>query len=204
MNPQSYSRRILTCFFSLALLASNHAAAEDQNNKQKNDVDAERIKQESLVNVQYLLANVLQKSKILQEAYGDFSPYGAALFRSGQVKYVWYAKPGEMVKNPADSIPVIRRALQTQALSEKIVGSAVIYKLNDDSTKKPKLTVEMEYQTGLAVAFATEMMFDADDKVVWGSNAQTNFSPRVFVSDGTSNEPTKEALAAQPEVKKDS
>ena len=114
-------------------------------------------------------------------ADGEVSPFGAALFSDGSVKYVWYAKPGQTVNEPAKSIPLIRGALQSQVLSGKIVGSAVIYKYQKKAQDSLQLNVELEYQTGLALAYASEMMIDANNKVSWGGSEQVNFEPRVFV-----------------------
>lgn len=140
--------------------------------------DTEQVAQK---NLEYLLGNVLHKSKALQESYGDFAPYGAALFQDGSVKYVWYAKPGQTVKEPAQSLPLIRRALQTQAQSEKIIGSAIIYKYKNAKKKQAQLTVELEYKTGLTLAFSSEMTLGADNNVIWGRNSKTTFEPNIFV-----------------------
>jgi len=204
MNTLSYSLKTLPLILPLLFLAYINTASASEDNNPKVKLNIERAKQETLVNMQYLLGNVLEKSKVLQEAHGDFSPYGAALFLDGSVKYVWYAKPGQTVKNPAKSLPIIRQALQTQAQSEKIVGSAIIYKLNKDGQKRPRLTIELEYQTGLAVAFVTEIFIDADNKIVWGDNAQTNFEPRVFILKDQDNEDSKEKASEQPESNKTS
>ena len=163
------------------LLACFNMAFADEELEPSSDITVELAREETRDNLKYLLGEVLDKTSTLQATYGDFSPYGAALFKNGSVKYVWYAKPGQVVKEPAKSIPLIRRALQSQVLSGKIVGSAVVYKFKKDDKGPVQLNVEMEYQTGLALGYAVEMKLDADNKVVWGESQQANFQPRVFV-----------------------
>lgn len=176
--------RVVRCskavLFVSLLSLSTLAVSEDEVPLGAKDVPPAEAK-EAKTNTQFLLGNVLKKTEELIEKFGNFSPYGAALFRDGSIRYVWYAKPGEMVKEPVKSLPVIRRALQTQALSGKIVGSAVVYKYMSPEENLPQLNVELEYQTGLAMAFATEMTVDADRQVVWGGNVQANIDPRVFI-----------------------
>ncbi|MCP5205904.1 MAG: hypothetical protein H7A01_01755 [Hahellaceae bacterium] len=135
---------------------------------------------EAEANLKYLLGHALQKSKVLQETHGDFAPYGAALFPDGAVKYVWLAKPGEAINDPALSLPFIRQALNNQALAKQIIGSAVIYKYQKKGQKIPQLTVELEYMTGLSMAFATEMIVDHNNTISWGNNSNGPLVPKVF------------------------
>jgi hypothetical protein len=180
MNHRFATLKASLLLLPLMLLSCFNVATANETNNPKPSIN--RAEEEARVNLKYLLGNVLQKSKALQETYGDFSPYGAALFESGAIKYVWYAKPGQVVTNPAKSLPLIWQTLQTQAASGKIVGSAVIYKFNKKGQKYPHVTVELEYQTGLALGFASEMIVDADKKVSWGRNKQLNSTPRIFSS----------------------
>jgi len=183
------------------LLACFGVVTANEDYEPIEDLNIELAREETRENLKYLLGGVLKKAASLQEKYGDFSPYGAALFKDGSVKYVWYAKPGQAVSEPAKSIPLIRRALQSQVLSGKIVGSAVVYKYQKEAEKSLQLNVELEYQTGLALAYASEMNIDANNKVSWGQNQQVNFEPRVFVvSEGQDME--REVLAEEvPGVK---
>jgi hypothetical protein len=179
--------KIISAFNSVSfikvifLLASCGVVLADEEYESSADLNVELAREETRVNLKHLLGVVIEKTSSLQAAYGDFSPYGAALFKDGGVKYVWYAKPGQIVNEPAKSIPLIRGALQSQALSGKIVGSAVVYKVKKSEQGLPQLNVELEYQTGLALAYASEMTIDANNKVLWGENTQVNFEPRVFV-----------------------
>jgi hypothetical protein len=132
-------------------------------------------------NLKYLLGHVLQKSKALQETHGNFAPFGAALFYDGTVKYVWYAKPGETINDPALSLPIIRQTLNAQARAKQIIGSAVIYKYQKKGQSTPQLTVELEYMTGLSMAFAVEMMVDETNTVSWGDNSNGPLAPKVFI-----------------------
>jgi len=165
----------------LILLACFGVATANEDYEPSVDLNIELAREETRENLKYLLGAVLKKTTSLQEGYGDFSPYGAALFKDGSVKYVWYAKPGQIISEPAKSIPLIRRALQSQVMSGKIVGSAVVYKAQKETKDSLQLNVELEYQTGLALAYASEMNISAENKVSWGENRQVNFEPRVFV-----------------------
>ena len=157
------------------------AVSANEEYEPTTDLNIELAREETRENLKYLLGDVMKKTSSLQAQYGDFSPYGAALFKDGSVKYVWYAKPGQIVKEPAKSIPLIRRALQSQVLSGKIVGSAVIYKYQKETERGLQLNVELEYQTGLAIAYASEMVVSKSNKIDWGETKQVNFEPRVFV-----------------------
>jgi len=170
-----------TLLFSLTITAGLNIATANENVA----VNTKNADKEAHKNIQFLLGNVLQKSKKLQEDFGDFSPYGAALFIDGSVKYVWYARPGETVNNPTQSLTLIREALQTQAQSGKIIGSAIIYKFKKQGQDQVQLTVELEYQSGLALAFSTEMKIDSNNSIDWGNNSKVNFEPRIFVPQTT-------------------
>ena len=165
----------------MVLLACFGIASANEDYEPSADLNIELAREETRENLKYLLGVVLKKTASLQENHGDFAPYGAALFKDGTVKYVWYAKPGQIVTQPAKSIPLIRGALQSQVLSGKIVGSAVVYKYKNREQSDLQLNVELEYQTGLALAYASEMTIDEDNKISWGDNKQVNFEPRVFV-----------------------
>lgn len=178
-------------------LASFSFVGANEDYEASSDLNVELAREETRENLQYLLGLVIKKTSNLHAKYGDFSPYGAALFKDGSVKYVWYAKPGEMVKEPAKSIPLIRRALHAQALEGKIVGSAVVYKYQQTEQESLQLNVELEYQTGLALAYASEMTLSKNNEIVWGDNKQVNFEPRVFVLLEGEVLPVKEAPIAK-------
>lgn len=177
---------------SLILCANISMAAPTEQTNTESEPDSQKINQEAQVNLQYLLGKALEKSKVLQETHGDFSPYGAALFENGTVKYVWYTKPGKAVKDPALTLPIIRQALHSQASTGVIIGSAVIYKFKKPTQKQTHLTIELEYYTGLTMAFATEMIVDSSNNVTWGSNNQGPLEPRVFVLENTVKEKSTE------------
>ncbi|WP_250657127.1 hypothetical protein [Alkalimarinus coralli] len=136
--------------------------------------------QEARTNLKYLLGNVLQKSKGLQDTYGDFSPYGAALFKNGTVKYVWYAKPGEVAKNSDKIIPLIWQTLNAQVNTRQIAGVAVVYKFKKASSNQMYLGVELEYQTGFAESFAAEILNGSDNKLEWGGVNTAKAEPKLF------------------------
>ena len=154
-----------------------------------------RAEQEAQTNLKYLLGNMLQKSKALQETYGDFSPYGAALFKSGAIKYVWHAKPGQLATNPTTSLPLILKILKTQAESGQIVASAVVYKFKKEEKNYPYLGVELEYQTGAAYSFVSEMIIDENNTVTWGKGKQVSSKPKLFIIKGN----TKDGEPSQTE-----
>ena len=181
MNELNFLLKITFIVSLLVVLGNFNAALAEEYVEPQIDLNIALAREETRANTQYILGNVLKKSAALQEEYGDFAPFGVGLFKDGSIKYVWYAKPGETVKKPAQSIPLIRRALQAQAVSEKIVGSAVVYKYQKELKQALQLNVELEYQTGLALAYASEMRIDANNKVEWGESSQVNFEPRVFV-----------------------
>jgi hypothetical protein len=172
--------KMAACLRVFILLACFDVAFAGEEYEPVPNLSVELAREETRDNLKFLLGTVLEKTSTLQGTYGGFSPYGAALFLDGSVKYVWFAKPGQIVKDPAKSIPFIRRALQSQVLSGKIVGSAVIYKTQEHAQGALQLNVELEYQTGLALAYASEMAIDADNKITWGNSQQVNFQPRVF------------------------
>lgn len=166
------------CVLALAI-TSGRVMAQDLESQVKQKQD-QAAAQESRTNLKYLLGNVLQKSKALQDTYGDFSPYGAALFRDGSVKYVWYAKPGEVAKNSDKIIPLIWQTLNSQVNTGQIAGVAVAYKFKKASDNQMYLGVELEYQTGFAESFAAEILNGPDNKLEWGNSNVAKAEPKLF------------------------
>lgn len=181
MNIYQKTIRKLVSVLPLVALVfiSGSVMAQDLESqvKQKQDRAAE---QESRTNLKYLLGNILQKSKALQDTYGDFSPYGAALFRDGSVKYVWYAKPGQVAKHSDKIIPLIWQTLNSQVNTGQIAGVAVVYKFQKVSDSAMYLGVELEYQTGFAESFAAEILNGPDNKLIWGNSNVAEAEPKLF------------------------
>ena len=151
------------------------------------DKNAEIVKKEAEQNTQFLLAHVLRKAKSLQDVYGDFSPYGAALFEDGKVRYIWLAKPGEMIADPQKAIPVIRQTLRTQADAGRVLSTAVVYKYGraDDL----QINAELEYISGYAVVVGTKVSIDNEQGLVLGEASMKPYDARVFVNDKKEEKP---------------
>lgn len=162
---------LLISFFSI--LPSVHAENEAMLPVQ--------ITKEAEKNTQFLLGHVLQKTKALQETYGDFAPFGAGLFPNGQVKYVWLAKPGEKVADPAKALPVVRQVLKSQADSGRLLASAVIYKY--DPGTGVQINTELEYLSGYAVVVGTKFSVDEKNVVTLGQAGMKPYSAKIFVKE---------------------
>lgn len=178
-NKTSKLKYLVLLGVLLATGASTISAAGNLESSVKQQQDQAAVK-EAETNLKYLLGNVLQKSKALQDAYGDFSPYGAALFRDGSVKYVWYAKPGEVAKNSDKIIPLIWKTLNTQVNTGQIAGVAVVYKFQKPNNSQKYLGVELEYQTGFAESFAAEILNGPDNTLEWGGSNSVRAEPKLF------------------------
>ena len=137
-----------------------------------------KIREEQKKNTEFLLAHVLKKAKALEDVYGDFAPYGAVLFISGKVQYVWLAKPGQTVNDPVKAIPIVRGVLEQAAMQGNVLASAVVYKYG--SVADPQLNVELEYVTGYSKLVGTKYTKDKDNKVIWGAAGQKDFDINVF------------------------
>lgn len=178
MNTTNYRSITLFIFSSLMLLTPLKTISASESTEATLNQNSAEYEAEG--NLKYLLGKVLQKSIVLQETYGNFAPYGAALFKGGDVKFIWHSKPGTTIKEPALSIPIIRQTLISQAQQGRIVASAIAYKFQKKGQKQPNLTVELEYQTGLSKVFASQMLISDENKVSWGHNNQASIEPRVF------------------------
>jgi len=149
VNELIYLLKRTFIVYLLAVLGNSNTVFAEEYVEPQIDLNIELAREETRANIQYILGHVLKKSAALQEKYGDFAPYGVGLFKDGSIKSVWYAKPGETVNNPAQSIPLIRRALQAQAVSEKIVGSAVVYKYKKEATQALQLMLNWNIKLAL-------------------------------------------------------
>lgn len=157
-----------------------HGTAE-QHSEQK-AVTAKQVAMEIQENTRYLASQSLAKAKSLLEAYGDFAPFGAALFPSGKVKYVWAVKPGQPTEgvNPVLVLNSVRSALKSQADQGRILGSAVIYKfLPAGADAGSQINVELEYLTGFAQVLATQYE-KTDQGYEYGEGALESYQPVVF------------------------
>ena len=143
----------------------------------------EQIAREADQNMKYLSGHALQKAKALLEAYGDFAPFGAALFPGGKVRYVWAVKPGEKKENLNVGLVLgaVRQALQAQAQNGAILGSAVVYRYLPEGASQPQINVETEYLNGEAVVVATEYEQSAIDEVTFGKATQKAYEPKIFL-----------------------
>lgn len=145
-------------------------------------VTSEQLAAEIRHNVRYLGSESLNKAKSILEAYGDFAPFGAALFPSGKVKYVWAVKPGEETDgiNPVLVLNSVRQALKSQADEGRILGSAVIYRFQPDGAGGAnQINVELEYLTGFAQVLGTE--YDATSEgYEYGEGGFKTYDPVIF------------------------
>jgi len=154
----------------------------------KSQSTPETINEEVEKNTDYLLVKVINKAKSLQEHYGDFSPFGAGLLPSGDVKYIWYAKPGQVVQDPEKALPLIRSALSSQANNNILLGSAVVYKYDSGEAQK-QINVEVEYATGFAMVVGSEFNIDENNKVTIGSSVKKPYKPsRIFLKGKEKNQ----------------
>lgn len=162
-----------------AFCTTGYAASED---KEKAVVTVDQVAAEIQENTRYLASKSLAKAKLLLETYDDFAPFGAALFPSGKVQYVWAVKPGEKTDgiNPVLVLNSVRRALKSQADEGRILGSAVIYRFQpkDDAGKK-QINVELEYLTGFAQVLGTQYEL-TDEGYEYGEGAFKPYEPVVF------------------------
>ena len=137
-------------------------------------------KSQTRINTDFLLVKTLDKTKLLHKTYGEFFTYGAALFSDGSVKFVWYGKPGGGVNNTNKAIPFIRKVLQAQADSARIIGSAVVYSMHRENSLRPQLNVELEYYDGLAEVFSAEYTVTQDRQINWGRSVRKSNQSLIF------------------------
>lgn len=146
------------------------------------DAESDKLQKEQDNNTKFLLAQILNKAKALQEVYGDFAPFAAGLFPDGEVKFVWLAKPGETVSDPVKAMSVLRSTLMAQAEAGRLLGSAVAYKFKASESAPLAINVETEYFSGFARLYSVDMVFDADKKVTYGSLREGEYKSVVFAS----------------------
>jgi len=155
-----------------------------QEGTEKRVVTTEQLTAEIQENTRYLASQSLAKAKSLLEAYGDFAPFGAALFPSGKVKYVWAVKPGEETDgvNPVLVLNSVRRALKSQADEGRILGSAVVYRfLPEGKRDKSQINVELEYLTGFAQVLGTQ--YEQTEKgYEYSEGAFKPYEPVIFAA----------------------
>lgn len=153
----------LSTVVALGLIGvSSFALAEQSNSPQPTQ---EQITHEVQGNTRFLAANALDKAKSLLEYYGDFAPFGVALFPNGQIKYVWAVKPGESLENVSAGLVLnsVRTALGSQAMNGRILGSAVVYKFQPSGEEvPPQVNIELEYFGGYSQVLATRYTKDED------------------------------------------
>jgi hypothetical protein len=172
---------LVAAVFAATLVSSNGAAEEQSKPKV---LTAEQVAMEIQENTRYLASQSLAKAKSLLEAYGDFAPFGAALFPSGKVKYVWAVKPGEKTEgvNPVLVLNSVRSALKSQADQGRILGSAVIYKFRPNNEEaNSQINVELEYLTGFAQVLGTQYEL-TDQGYEYGEGALEPYQPVIFAA----------------------
>jgi len=177
---------LLCLIMNTALASSVNVGDENEHSK----TPSERINgkwvslsshQETQTNMEYLLLKSIDKLQAIMNQDERFTAFGAALFLDGQVKFVWYADQAQdSVLQPLKGLPFIRRALQTQAESNRIIGSAVIYPVGKVNAKTEQLNAELEYYNGYAQVFASEYSLDHDKAINWGRSVVKSFTSRVF------------------------
>lgn len=176
------ARFVLSAVVVTSATWSSQVSAEGESAQRA--LTAQQVAMEIQENTRYLASQSLAKAKSLLEAYGDFAPFGAALFPSGKVKYVWAIKPGEPVDgvNPVLVLNSVRSALKSQADQGRILGSAVVYKFKPQGNDVDnQINVELEYLTGFAQVLGTEYEL-TDDGYQYGEGALESYQPVVFAS----------------------
>lgn len=164
--------------FLLSFTLAGHAMATAS--KETEHIISTANKSKAQTNTDYLLVKALDKTKLLQRKYGKFFTYGAALFADGSVKFVWYEKPDGGVTQSNNAIPFIRRVLQKQAESGRIIASAVVYKLHKNNDRRAQLNVELEYYQGLAEVFSAEFTVKDNNQLDWGRSIRKPYDARIF------------------------
>lgn len=175
-------KRIGTVAICMASLLGTATYAQEEVKKRV--VTTDQIAAEIQENTRYLASKSLAKAKSLLEAYGDFAPFGAALFPSGKVQFVWAVKPGEKTEgiNPVLVLNSVRRALKSQADEGRILGSAVVYRfLSKGESDKSQINVELEYLSGFAQVLGTQYERTADG-YEYGEGALKPYDPVVFAA----------------------
>lgn len=168
--------------FLISAFGSIGYAAEE--GKEKPAVTTDQLVAEIQENTRYLAGKALAKAKSLLEAYADFAPFGAALFPSGKVKYVWAVKPGEETEgvNPVLVLNSVRRALKSQADEGRILGSAVVYRfLPEGKQDQSQINVELEYLTGFAQVLGTQYEQTVDG-YEYSEGAFKPYEPVIFTA----------------------
>ncbi|SFM55026.1 hypothetical protein [Marinobacter zhejiangensis] len=172
----------LICSVVAASLFSVSSMALAQQEDAPAQPTAEQIAQEVQGNTRFIAQNALSKAKSLLEYYGDFAPFGLALFPNGDIKYVWAVRPGEEVENLNAPLVLntVRTALGTQAQAGRILGSAVVYKYQaTGDAEEPQINIELEYLGGFSQVLATRYT-ETDEGYQYSEGVFGSFNPIVF------------------------
>jgi hypothetical protein len=172
-----FRRYILVLF--CVLVASSGLAAQEQI-----VLDREKVMREQQENTEYLLAQAIKKAKELMERNGDFLPFGAALFGSGDVRFVWTQNPDEPAKvSPAIALAAVKRGLQANAQRGRILGAASVYRYTpaDDEGKplEAQINVEVEYISGYAFVVAFDYTYE-DGEFTAGKGVRREIPAALF------------------------
>lgn len=179
---QSLSALLFTSFFSFLTVGAASVQAQDPESQVV--PSPEEVKEEAQTNTKYLAAQALKKAKAVLDTHGEFAPFGAGLFQSGEVNFVWAVKPGEKTDdiNPALVLNAVRSALGSQAESGRILASAVIYQYRGSASAEDapsQVNIELEYLNGYAEVIATEYEEGADG-IEYTSSGKEQFERKIF------------------------
>lgn len=150
-------------------LGAGAVLAQDQG-----AIDQAKVWEEQEKNTEYLLAQSLAKAKTLMERNGDFLPFGAALFVSGDVRYVWTQDPDQPAQvKPPIALAAVKRGLQANAQRGRVLGVASVYRYTpadeNGNRLEPQINVEVEYVTGHAFVVAVD--YEMEDGVFTAGKA---------------------------------
>jgi hypothetical protein len=173
-------------FFVILSSVVLNASAADKAKSQAVPSPAQ-VKKEAQANTKYLAAQALKKAKAVLEAYGEFAPFGAGLFQDGEVNYVWAVKPGESTEgvDPMFVLNAVRTALNSQAKTGRILGSAVVYQYrgrSSDGEAQMQINIELEYLNGYAEVIATQYE-NGPNGIEFTNSATSQYEPKVFTSE---------------------
>lgn len=179
--------RVVFLSFFLAAVTPTITVADTAGapaNKAEAKLDALQ-REEVDKNINYLTREVAEKSRQLLQQYGQFPPFGAALFPDSTVKYAWTKanEEGRQV-DAVKALTALRSTLRQQTRVSDVLATAVVYPYvrNADSggdEAQRQINMELEYINGDAVVRAIQYTLKQGE-VEFGASGEQEIEPFVF------------------------
>lgn len=139
---------------------------------------------DAINDLNYLLQRSVPKINEQLSKEGDFYPFGAATFPSGDVKFVWIGKKNAPNKpKPEIAIAAVRQALESNASQNALYSTAVFYVTGVENKKTGKLehqlVAELEHHLGVAIVRVVKYTVE-NGEMVLGVGTEQEQPVRIF------------------------